>query len=321
MWEHRAVWPVLRRLAERFVVAPGRGIRDDAAAVRELEGRFEARDLAAGLQIEWLGAAGYRLRYHGATLLIDPYVSRVPVRNLVCAIPALPDAAMIDRVFPRDEEVVGVLIGHAHFDHAVDAPALARRHGCPVLGSRSVAALMRVHGLNAQAVEVEPYRRYELDPFTVTFVPSTHSKLILGLKVPFDGELTCAQFGCLTPGGYRCGQVWGIHVEVGDTTLYHQGSAALIDDAIRHRGVDVFLAGIAGRSFTRNYWGRILRRLEPDVVVPSHYDDFFRPLSAPMHFSPNVRLEAVPDEVAAVSREIRVATLPRIEVEGSRRGA
>jgi hypothetical protein len=40
-----------------------------------------------------------------------------------------------------------------------------------------------------------------------------------------------------------------------------------------------------------------------------------------MHFSPNVRLEAVPDEVAAVSREIRVATLPRIEVEGSRLGA
>lgn len=301
----------LRRLVARLLEAPRRGAREDTAAVRDMEGRLQGSALPAGLAVEWLGAAGYRLTYEGATLLIDPYVSRVPVRNLLCGIPALPDAGMIQRMLPADDRVVGVLVGHAHFDHAVDAPALARRHGCKVLGSRSLAALMDVHGLIAQAVEVEPYRPYELGPFTVTFIPSRHSKLIVGLKVPFDGDLTCGHFDCLTPSAYKCGQVWGIHVEVGGTTFYHQGSADLVDDAIRHGDVDVFLAGIAGRSFTRDYWGRVLRRLRPDVVVASHYDDFFRSLDAPMRFSPGVRLEAVPDEVAAVSREIRVATLPR----------
>ena len=128
---------------------------------------------------------------------------------------------------------------------------------------------MRLHGLGEQAVEVEPYRRYELGPFSATFVPSAHSKLTLGLKVPYDGELTCAHLDGLAPSAYRCGQVWGIHVEVGGTTLYHQGSADLVDDAIRHRGVDVFLAGVAGRSFTPDYWSRVLGRLEPDVVVPA----------------------------------------------------
>jgi hypothetical protein len=115
---------------------------------------------------------------------------------------------------------------------------------------------------------------------------------------------------CLTPAAYKCGQVWGIHIEVGDTTLYHQGSADVLDDAIRHRGVDIFLAGVAGRGYARGYWRRILRRLQPAAVVASHFDDFLRPLDAPLRFSPNVRLARVPAEIEAVSREILVAALP-----------
>jgi len=72
----------------------------------------------------------------------------------------------------------------------------------------------------------------------------------------------------------------------------------------------VFLAGIAGRSFTRDYWRRILGKLDPGVVVASHYDDFFRPLDQPMGFSLNVNLGALPGEIAAVSSDIAVATLP-----------
>ncbi len=305
----------LRHVADlvRFAANRRARERDDAEALAELEGRAGQLELAPGLEIEWLGVAGYRLTYEGVSLLIDPYVSRVPLRNLLRRIPALPDEATIARLLPPGDRVAGILIGHTHFDHAVDAPALARRDGCPVLGSRSLAALMRLHGLGEQAVEVEPYRRYELGPFSATFVPSAHSKLTLGLKVPYDGELTCAHLDGLAPSAYRCGQVWGIHVEVGGTTLYHQGSADLVDDAIRHRGVDVFLAGVAGRSFTPDYWSRVLGRLEPDVVVAGHFDDFFRPLGAPMGFATNVDLAGFPDEVAQVSRQISVAALPLSE--------
>lgn len=42
-------------------------------------------------------------------------------------------------------------------------------------------------------------------------------------------------------------------------------------------------------------------------MVASHFDDFFRPLSAPLGFSTNVNLSALPDEIRAVSRDIAVA--------------
>lgn len=299
-----------RYLAEfaRFVATKAPQERADAQALRGLEAAAPA--FPAGLELEWLGVSGYRMSYEGQTLFIDPYVSRVPLTSLLRRAPAVPDASALDRYIGHPDNVAGVLVGHTHFDHAVDAPALAQRFNCPALGSRSLSTLMHLHGVGNRAVEVEPYRRYELGPFTVSFTPSLHSKLVLGLAVPFDGEFSCEHLDALRPGAYRCGQVWGIRIEVAGVSFYHQGSANLIDDAIRERGVDYFLAGVAGRGFTEDYWRRILKRLQPHTVLPTHYDDFFRPLQEPMGFTTNVNLSRVPDEIRAVSADLQVAALP-----------
>src|SRR3954451_11742534 len=219
---------------------------DDAQAARELE-RIPL-GLPAGLDVRWLGVSGYRLTYDGVSIFIDPYVSRVPLSAFVLRRRALPDATMLERYATSPGAVAGILVGHTHFDHAVDAPALARRYGAKAYGSASLAHLMRLHGVGDQAVEVLAHQPYELGPFVVRFVPSRHSRLLLGRKVPMDGELTCEQLDGLVPGSYKCGGVYGIRIDVADISLYHQGSADLNDGELRDGAVDVFLAGVAGRS-------------------------------------------------------------------------
>jgi L-ascorbate metabolism protein UlaG (beta-lactamase superfamily) len=265
--------------------------------------------LPAGLELEWLGVAGYRLTYEGTTIFVDPYVSRVPLRNVLLRRTALPDPALIER-YIRGGHVAGILIGHTHWDHAVDAPAIARRYGAPTFGSASLARLMRLHGLPSTVVE--PKRRFELGPFVVSFTPSRHSKLLLGRRVPFDGPLTCEDVHALSPGAYRCGAVYGIRIEVAGISLYHQGSADLDDAQLGSAPVDVFLAGVAGRQVTPRYWERILPKLDPRVLVPTHYDDFFAPLGSELKLVRKVDLERVPDEVRAVTRDATVAALRRI---------
>ena len=286
--------------------------REDGQVLGELEAK--PLELPAGLELEWLGVSGYRISFEGQTLFIDPYLSRVPFTDLLRRRPTLPDPAALDRFVHAPGEVAGVLVGHTHFDHAVDAPAIARRFGCKAYGSDSLLTLMGLHGLAEQAVEVEPYKAYELGPFAVSFTPSVHSKLLLGLAVPYDGDLTCEHLDALSPAAYRCGQVWGISIEVAGLRFYHQGSANLIDEAIRERGVDVFLAGVAGRGFTEDYWKRILPRLDPKVVVPTHYDNFFRPLGQRMEFVSNVQLASLPEEIGAVSADARLVALPRADL-------
>ena len=298
----------------RFVARREHRERADSATLKDLA--KTPLPLPAGLELEWLGTAGYRITYEGHTLLIDPYLSRVPLGDVLRRRVALPDPVLNEPLLRADlGEVAGILIGHTHFDHAIDVPLLARSLSTRAYGSDSLVRLMGLHGIADRAVEVTPRRRYELGPFTVRFVPSLHSKLLLGYKVPYDGALSCEHLDALSPAEYKCGLVYGIHIEVGGTTLYHQGSANLIDDQVPTDGVDIFLAGIAGRSFTDDYWNRILRRLQPSIVLASHFDDFFRPLAAPMGFSTNVNLTALPDEVHAVSRDIAVGALEPLNMQ------
>jgi beta-lactamase family protein len=105
--------------------------------------------LPAGLELTWLGTAGFRLAYQGTVVWIDPYVTRLSLRDLAAR-----------RVVPPSEQAIAawidradaVLVGHTHFDHALDVPAIARRFGARVFGSRSMAQLMKLHELAAQAV-------------------------------------------------------------------------------------------------------------------------------------------------------------------------
>ena len=304
----RSVTGVVERL-EGLLNRPGRH-RNDASTVDEFRWPETDPALPSGLELQWLGTAGFRLAYEGTTVLIDPYLTRPSLRSSVRRRPLRASPAAVER-YVQDADAV--LVGHTHFDHAMDVPAIAVAHGCPVYGSPSLGHLMGLHGLAAQAVGVEPGRIYEIGPFEVTFVPSRHSRLLLGLKVPADGELTCDCLDDLGMGAYRCGEVYGIHIAVGGATFYHQGSADLDEDEIRHRGVDVFLAGIAGRMYTPRYVDRILRLLDPTVVVPQHHDDFFRPLSDPMGFSFNVNYGGFVEDVLRVNPDITVRSLDQLQ--------
>jgi L-ascorbate metabolism protein UlaG (beta-lactamase superfamily) len=310
-WEGEAVRTLVDRL-ESLVRRARRGPAIDRSVSDDRNAARLGLDLARGLEVQWLGTAGFRLAYEGTTLLVDPYVTRRDLRATVRRVPLLPDRALVDRLLPGAD---AVLVGHTHFDHAIDVPAVAAR-GTDVYGSPSMAHLLALHGLADRAVVVEPHRAYEIGPFTVRYVPSLHSKLLAGLAVPSDGELTCDNLDDLGMGSYRCGQVWGIHVEVGGTTLYHQGSANLIEDEYRYGPVDVFLCGIAGRLYTRDFTPRVMRLLSPRLVVPHHHDDFFRPVEGPMGLSFNVNLAGFVDDVAACDPDVALRTLDPLQTVG-----
>ena len=200
----------------RFLAHRERREREDERALSELAEPPLA--LPDGVGLQWLGVAGYRLSYEGRALYIDPYVSRVPLRSVLSGTPALADPALHDRLLGSEpDRVAGILLGHTHFDHAVDVPLLARRWDTRAYGSGSLRRLMTLYGMAERAVEVETKLTYELGPFEVTFFPSLHSKLLLGLAVPFDGEFSCEHLDALAPRAYRCGDIYGIRIEVAGT--------------------------------------------------------------------------------------------------------
>ena len=247
----------------------------------------------------------------GRTLLIDPYVSRVPLRARAAAPAgaARPGAASTATCRPARARSPAMLVGHTHFDHAIDAPAIARRFDAPAYGSSSLraadgAARPRASGRSRSSrtpLRARPVRRHASSrACTRSCCSATRAvRRRADLRAPRRPH----------PGAYRCGQVWGIRIEVGGHDPLPPGQR----EPDRRRGPGRRRRRVPRRhrraQLHRDYWERILRRLDPRVVVPNHYDDFFRPLGDPIGFSANVNLAAFPDEIRAVTRDAAVAAL------------
>src|SRR5258706_6442208 len=101
--------------------------------------------------MRWLGVAGIELSVGGRTLLIDPFVSRPPARRLWAGRVAS-DGALVAEKVPRGDVV---LVTHAHWDHIMDVPEVARRTGAAVYGSPNAGALL-------QALRVPPAQLHRL---------------------------------------------------------------------------------------------------------------------------------------------------------------
>ena len=260
--------------------------------------------------VRWLGTAGFAIEHAGYVVLIDPYVTRASLARCVAS-PLAPDARAVAAYAPRADAIV---VGHTHFDHALDVPAIARATGARVLGSRSAARLCVGRGVPADRVEVvEPEPggaavEREVGPFHLRFVPSAHSRFALG-RVPFPGEIADCGDVPMRAQAYRCGAVFGIDLRVAGRRLYHLGSAELVDARLEAGPVDLLLLCVAGWTASRDLPERVAHRLAPGAILLSHWDDFLRPLHAPTRMLPAMQLPRLVERLARAAPGVRVGTL------------
>ncbi len=265
------------------------------------------------LSVRWLGTAGFALECEGHVVLIDPYLSRAPLWRCVAG-PLQSDPALVARHAPKADAII---LGHTHFDHALDAPAIARATGARVFGSRSAATLCRSQGVpEAQIFEVESLcaggpHTAEVGPFRLRFFGSAHARLLLG-RVPFAGEIADCDQVPMRAHRYRCGAVFGVEIRAAGRTIFHLGSAELVEDRLRDapRDVDLLLMTVAGWQTSRDFPERAVRALSPKAALLAHWDDFLRPLDLPLKPLKALQFPRFVERLQRESRDLKIGTLP-----------
>jgi L-ascorbate metabolism protein UlaG (beta-lactamase superfamily) len=267
-----------------------------------------------GVRVAWLGTAGFAIEFDGHVVLIDPYVTRASLLRLAGHV--RPDEEAIARYVPRADAIV---VGHTHFDHALDVPAIARRTGARVFGSRSSAALCRSRGIPDEQIDIverpsgsAPVDR-EVGPFALRFVPSAHSRFMLG-RVPAPGEIADCGDVPMRVGDYRCGAVFGVEIRVGGRTLYHVGSAEIVDANVPKASVDLLLMCVAGWTSSHEFPERVMHRFAPGAVLLSHWDNFFRPMGKLARPLPAMQMPRLVDRLSraagSAAGAVRIGTVP-----------
>jgi L-ascorbate 6-phosphate lactonase len=220
------------------------------------------------VELRWLGQSSFELRFPGASLLVDPFLSQHPDR-------LVPPP---DETFPRLD---GVLITHEHWDH-LDVEA------CRELAAASPSALFVAPAPITGMVGVERERIVGMQPgesvrvgeATVHAVPACHA-----LHVE-DGYSVDPRF-------------LGYVIEGGGIRVYHAGDTIGFDglaERLRELQVEIALLPINGRRPEREA-ADIAGNLEPEdavelaaaagarVAIPMHHDMFAANLGDPARFT------------------------------------
>ena len=263
--------------------------RPDIGGYRD---RFDVPSAAPDSEptVTWLGVSTLLVRDGATALLTDGFFSRPGLLDVGLGRirPSLP---RIDESLQRAgiDQLAAVLPVHTHFDHVMDSAVVAERTGAVVVGGESAANVARGQGLpDSRIVVAEPAAGIDFGDFGVTLIESEHCP-----PDRFPGTITEPIVPPVRTTAYRCGEAWStlIHHRPSGRRLLIQGSAGFRPRALEGQRAEVAYLGVGQLGvqpvgYIEQYWDETVRMVGARTVVLIHWDDFFRPLTAPLRALP-----------------------------------
>jgi L-ascorbate metabolism protein UlaG (beta-lactamase superfamily) len=241
------------------------------------------------LGYRWLGAAGFELRIGDCSLLIDPYVTRIPwQRMLFRRVQA--NRPLVQNILPRSEHI---LVTHAHIDHLLDVATVMECTGASVYGSPNTCRLLQALGMPETKIHcIAVGDHLTLGAFQVASFSARH------FPVPgfMPGIVSDRSNPPRTARQYRMDSCFSYLIEAG-------GMRILVDSGKRkHQNLPADVL-IIHPFYGAARYRRLIKEVRPKLVIPNHWDNFMAP------FSRVIKQGQYPDDW--VSTLVRRLILPR----------
>ena len=244
-------------------------------------------------QVTFLGASTLLFEDASQALLIDGFFTRPNVSfsnttvtpNETAIDDALEAAHITTTAVTRTLSLVGVVVNHSHYDHAMDSSVVADRTGALLVGSETTANIARGRMFpEAQIRVINGGENFCVGRFRVSPVRTGHVPLPFGLDNPGDITTPTAP---ATVGDYKGGGTFAIFVQYSGRgrTVMVQGSAGFSPGALQGRSATVAYLAVGGLSLFSNtahrdaYWNEVVV-VAPRRIVPIHWDSLSGPLTA-----------------------------------------
>jgi L-ascorbate metabolism protein UlaG (beta-lactamase superfamily) len=277
-----------------------------------------ASPVAAGrVAVRFMGTTTLLLDDGTTQILVDGFFTRPDVLPLPF-VRIAPNETVIDRAMASagiGSRLKAVLVAHSHYDHALDAPTVARRTGARLVGSASTANIGRGAGLPDSRIDTVGHGwEHDYGNFHVTVFESPHSP-----DMHYAGEIGAK----LTPPArvdrYREGGSFSFLIRHHGFSILIHPSANVCEGQYEGVRADVVFLGIGmlgnqNAQFRSKYWSHVVGTTGARLVIPIHWDNFTRSLDEDLQLPPRL-IDDVPKAMKdlrdrAMIGQIRLKAMP-----------
>lgn len=277
--------------------------------------------------VTYLGVSGFLIRYRGSALLTAPLFTNPPLDDVSPSNRfrlfhrrghrVRSDSTLVERLLPREADATSMLlVGHAHYDHLLDVPYVARRRAtrARIYGSPTMRHILmgdsalRRDGTRVVAIDSadvgtpERAGRWLYSPdsaFRVMALRATHAPtLALFGRGPLFAPGTLDHDLDALPqwaDEWRVGEPLAYLIDVLDRGRARPRLRVYFQDApsrpplgapppsvLAERGVDVALLCAATAENVPRTPQQLLGVLRPRYALIGHWESFFRPQVLPL---------------------------------------
>ncbi|MCE2744374.1 MAG: hypothetical protein LW710_00515 [Burkholderiales bacterium] len=244
---------------------------------------------ANGVKTLFLGTSSMAWTDGQSTWLVDGFFSRQPLSKVVFTRLTVNEtqvgtvAAEMFKRLNMPSVLSGIVVAHSHYDHAMDAPFLAKKYGARLVGSESTMQIAKGQDLPATQIDVVPGGgQVKLGEFNIQLIQSAHAPT--GFTGGFNIKPVFLPAHALQ---FKEGISYSFavsHPSLGKGPFaLIQPSAGYIDG--QNKGIEVkhvFLGtgglGKLSDAYIQSYWQEMVVTTGARHVYLIHWDDFTQPL-------------------------------------------
>ncbi|CAL8480748.1 MBL fold metallo-hydrolase [Caballeronia sp. EK] len=245
------------------------------------------------IMVTFLGTTTLLFDDGDTQILVDAFITRPSIANVALdKVQTAPSA--VNEILKQTgaTRVKGIFVTHAHYDHALDVAYLAHKTGARLYGSNSVLNIGRGGGLKGeQLVHLASGQGNRVGNFEVTPIPSKHSTPIRFINDDLGQQIRTPLTLPAPAKAFVEGRTYDLLIRNGGHSILVVASANFEAGALYNVHAEtVFLstAGLltGGSDFRARYYDNTVGCARPSLVIPVHWDNFFKPLSKPLAAMP-----------------------------------
>lgn len=227
-------------------------------------------------------------------ILFDAHFTRPSVRQYLFK-KVTSDGEVIDEMFKNHNinRLKGIFVSHSHYDHVMDAPYISKRTGASIYGSITTKNIALGENVDEnQIILFEDYGKYQIGDFRITVIPSIHSKprainddLGEEIKEPLENPEKLKNF--------KEGGSFDFYIENKNKTFLIHPSCNYIENRLENYKAEVLYLALAritkmDEKSRRKFFDETIGLTKAKLVIPIHWDNFFKPLDEPTKTMPKI---------------------------------